>query len=83
MGLYFDFNSSSLFAADWGKRIHVFNSSLFRIDYIDVTSYNPSSIALLNDDLLVGHTANGIIKIKNKNVYHTVSKICPTSDSIR
>ncbi len=82
-GLYFDFNSSILYAAEYSyEGIHVFNSSLFRIDYINVTSYEPVSIALLNGDLLVGLSSNGIIRIRNKNVTQTVSNICPTGSWI-
>ncbi len=57
----------------------MFNSSLFRVDLIDVTSYTPYSIALLNGELLVG-LENGIIRINNKIMTQTVSNICPNTN---
>ena len=59
----------------------MFNSSLYRIDYIIVTSVSAFSIAFLNGELLVGHGSNGIIRIKNKTVTDAVSNICTTKYS--
>ena len=60
-GLYFDFNSSLLYAVDKDNLgIHVFNSSLFRIDYTHEIPYWPLSIASMNHELFVGLGSNGL-----------------------